>query len=161
DPSAPPALRTRLPASGDPGDRYMVRAHVVGPWAIATEGKACAPASVSIDAGGNPGFVNLVAEAPPSIQPLCIQQDAPGRAEVATVFARQGAALTPLLSDFSPLQYIINEGFFAVVDDDLFDGRTLRLDAFAGVHVVQLFLFGEIRAQIATRADGSPVVDRW
>jgi len=160
-PSAPPALRTRLPATGDPGDRYLVRAHVVGPWAIARESVACAPARVSIDAGGNPGFVNLVAEAPPSIQPLCIQQDAPGRAEVSIIFTRQGAALTPLLSDFSALQYVINEGFFAVVDADLFDGRTLRLDTLAGVHVVQFVMFGEITAQIGTRSDGSPVTDKW
>ena len=162
-PSTPAALRPRLTATGDRGDGYLVSMHVVGPWAIVSENVVCAPATASIRTGGNPGFVNLIAEAPPlAAQPLCLRQDAPGLTQVSMRFTRQGASTTPLLADLGAPQYSVSHGLFATVDGaDVFDGRTLHLDAIAGVHAVQFGMFAEVSAQIGTRPDGAPVTEQW
>lgn len=65
----------------------------------------CAPVSASISATGNQGFVELVAEAPPTdFEELCIQQIGPQQAMLEMSFFRNGTATTPLLSDLGDQQ---------------------------------------------------------
>ena len=160
--TAPAALAPRLPASGQPGDRYIVTAHIAGPWAITGDGRVCAPATASIDVAGNAGFVQLMAEAPPAeLQPICLRQASPGQLQVSMVFQHAGPATTPLLLDLPAPKYFITHDFFATVAADAFDGRTLRLDALGGARLTDFVVFAQIDAQIATLPGGGMVTDRW
>ncbi len=159
--TAPAALAPRLPALNATGDGVTVAAHTTGPWSFVTSNFVCAPATVTVSATGNPGFVNLLAEAPPSrFDELCIQQFGPQEAFLFMSFFRTGAADTPLLSDLGAAQYLVDHAFSAMVAADLFDGFTLDLRPLSGVHPANLFVGGDISAQPAGAPPGAPF-DPW
>ena len=155
---APPALPPRLPALFATGDGYSVTAHTTGPWSIVTSNFICAPVTVSVSATGNPGWVNLVAEAPPApVTSLCIQQAGPQQAIVFMVFSRTGAPTTPLLADLGDRQYFVEQDVSAQIAADLFDGFTLDLRRLSGPHPASLFVF----ATIATPVSPLTAFDTW
>lgn len=142
---APSALPPRLPALFATGDGYSVTAHTTGPWSIVTSNFICAPVTVSVSATGNPGWVNLVAEAPPAdVTSLCIQQAGPQQAFVFMAFFRTGGPTTPLLADLGDRQYFFEQDVSAQIAADLFDGFTLDLRRLSGPHPASLFVFATI-----------------
>lgn len=157
--SAPPALAPRLPALNATGDGYTVTAHTTGPWSLVTSTFVCAPARISVSATGNPGFVNLVAEAPPpEVTSLCIEQSGPRQAFLFMAFFRTGAATTPLLSDLGDHPYFVEQNLSAQVAADLFDGFTLDLRPLSATPPATLFVFDSIAVP---RSNPSTVFDTW
>ena len=160
-PNAPAALAPRLPALNDTGDGYALTVHTTGPWSFVVADFLCAPATASTSATGNQGFVQLVAEAPPSdFAQICIQQAGPNDAFLFMSVFRQGAATTPLLSDLGDHQYFVGHSVTAEVAADLFDGSTLDLRPLSGSHGAFLSLFGSITDTTAT-PDGGTLFDTW
>jgi hypothetical protein len=160
-PNAPAALPPRLPAQDATGDGYTVTAHTTGPWSVVTPNFVCAPTTATFSATGNPGFVNLLAEAPPTgFDQLCIEQAGPQQAFLFMSFFRSGAATTPLLSDLGDQEYFVGHDFSAQVAADLFDGFTLDLRPLSGTHSTDLFVFANVSARPAN-ADPSTPFDTW
>jgi len=117
--------------------------------------------SASISATGNQGFVELVAEAPPTdFEVLCIQQTGPQQAILNMSFFRNGTATTPLLSYLGDQQYFVGHELSVQVAANLFDGFTLDLRPLAGAHSGSLSVFGIITNETAT-PDGAPLFDSW
>jgi hypothetical protein len=159
--TAPAALAPRLPAQDSTGDGYTATAHTIGPWSFVVSDVVCAPVSASISATGNQGFVELVAEAPPTdFEELCIQQIGPQQAMLEMSFFRNGTATTPLLSDLGDQQYFVGHELSIQVAANLFDGFTLDLRPLAGAHSGSLSVFGIITNETAT-PDGAPLFDSW
>jgi hypothetical protein len=160
-PNAPAALAPRLPALNDSGDSYTVTMHTTGPWQFLVANLLCAPATATVSATGNQGFVELMGEATPTgFDQLCLQQVAPQQAFLFMSFFRQGPAATPLLSDLGDQQYFVGHDFSAQVAADVFDGFTLDLRPLAGAHPASLFVFGNISAETST-PDGGTTFDTW
>ena len=121
----------------------------------------CALATATVSATGNPGFVNLVAEAPATgFDQLCIEQGGPQQAFLFMSFFRTGAANTSLLSDLGDQEYVVGHDFSAEVAADVFDGVALDLRPLSGAHPDSLFVFGDIGARPAT-ADPTTPFDTW
>jgi hypothetical protein len=138
-----------------------VTAHTTGPWSFVTSNFVCAPVTATVSATGNQGFVELMAEAPPTaFDQLCLQQSAPHQVFVFMSFFRQGTAATPLLSDLGDRQYFVGHDFTAQLTADVFDGFTLDLRPLAGNHPASLAVFGNISAVVST-PDGGTSFDTW
>jgi hypothetical protein len=160
--TAPTELAPRLPATGDTGHSYVASMHTTGPWAFVFTGTVCVPVTGSVHAGGNQGFADLVAEAPPTgEQQLCIQQVTPEQAFISLSFFAAGTPTTPLLSDLPARQFFVNHGiFFPQFDAMLFDGTTLRLKALEGLHTASTTVAGSIGAEVDT-PDGGTTIEFW
>lgn len=160
-PNAPDALAPRLPAQGAVGDGYALTAHTTGPWSVATSDLVCAPATATVSATGNPGFVSLLAEAPPTqFDQICIEQAGPRQAILFMSFFRTGAATTPLLSDLGDHEYFVGHAVSAQVAADVFDGSTLDLRPLSGTHPANLAVLGTISARPAM-SDPTTAFDTW
>jgi hypothetical protein len=142
--TAPAELPPRLPALNDTGDRYTLTLHTVGAWFITQPNAVCIQITgSSIDAGGNPGFIELIAEAPPSGDAqLCLNQDNGGSLVIS--FNRQGHATTPLLSDLSDGAFLINYSVEAAFFTSVFDGTKLHFEALLGTRFAFLSMNGHI-----------------
>jgi hypothetical protein len=153
---APPELASRLPTNGAVGG-YLLTAETVGPWMLTRTDTVCAATIASPVVTGHPGFIQLVAEALTANGPrLCITQDHPGLAFVTADFpTRQGAALTPLLSDLPALRVQVRHTLLADVRANVLDGSTLRLDLVAGAHEIttRVDLHAEVPHEGGTRFD--------
>ena len=159
--TAPAELASRLPATGSMGDRYVVHAHTTSPWSMVQSDVVCAQVNLSIDAGGNQGFIDMVTEAPASEnEQLCIAQAQSSFAQMFTTVFHEGPATTPLLSDLGDHPYFISHGLDSFVEGTVFDGRTLHLEALAGAHSVPMHLFAEIVAEFPD-ASGQSTFDHW
>lgn len=159
--TAPAELTSRLPATDSTGDRYVLHAQTTSPWSKVGPNFVCAQANISIDVGGNQGFIDMVTEAPASgTEQLCIAQTAPQSAVILTNVLHEGTATTPLLSDLGDRQYSILHSIQTTIAADVFDGRTLHLEVLAGTHTANMHLFAEIYAQIPN-ADGGITFDPW
>jgi hypothetical protein len=159
--TAPAELASRLPATDSTGDRYVLHAQTTSPWSLVGPNFVCADASISIDAGGNQGFIDMVTEAPPSgTEQLCIVQSAPQFAQIFTTVLHEGTATTPLLSDLGDRQYSIVHSLSGFIEADVLDGKTLHLEVLAGTHTASMHLFAEIVAEIPN-ADGGITFDVW
>jgi hypothetical protein len=159
--NAPAALAPRLPAHGDTGDSYTLTAHTTGPWSFVFSSLVCVPVSTTTSATGNQGFVELVAEAPPTdFGQLCLQQVGPRQVFLSMSFFRQGPAATLLLSDLGDHQYFVGHSFGAMLAADVFDGLMLDLRPLSGAHPASLVISGSISAQTATQ-DGGTTFETW
>lgn len=169
--TAPAALASRLPVTGSTDNRYVVHAQTISPWSMVQSDAGanpfavvCAQVHVSIDAGGNQGFIDMVTEAPPSgNEQFCIVQVQGASSSFAQMFinvSHEGTATTPLLSDLGDHPYFITHTLDSFIEANVFDGRTLHLEALAGTHSVTTHLFAEITAEIPD-ADGEITFDHW
>lgn len=143
---APAALAPRLPSVGPSGIQYRVTLQTTGPWALASPQQVCAPVVATQQATGHPGFIDLIAEAPPheSAQ-ICIFQFG-SFAEIWVSFSRFGDALTPLLSDLEGTEYLVDNFLALDFEVDVFDGKTLHLQRLLGTRPA----FSFISAGVAT-----------
>jgi len=159
-PDAPDALRSRLPTPSTTGDGYALTAHVVGPWTFRFSDTVCAAIVATRLATGNPGFVELVAEAPPTAaDQLCIQQNAPGDAIVTMDFFRQGPALTPLLSDLGDREYFVGHSVGFTLAANLLDHFALDLSPLSGAHALRVGVFGDV--SVVTTTPNSTATTTW
>jgi hypothetical protein len=159
--TAPAALVSRLPATGSTGDRYVLHAKTTSPWSMVQSDVVCAQVNLSIEAGGNQGFIDMVTEAPASgNEQLCITQGQSQFAEIFTSVFHEGPATTPLLSDLGDHAYFIGHSLSSFINGNVFDGRTLHLDVLAGAHSTPMHLFAELVAEIPD-ANGEITFDHW
>ena len=162
--TAPAVLASRLPATGSTDNRYVLHAQTISPWSIVQKEPdvVCAQVNISIETGGNQGFVDMVTEAPPSgSEQLCIVQGASSPfAQIFTNVFHEGAATTPLLSDLGDHPYFITHTLDSFIEANVFDGRTLHLEVLAGTHSATTHLFAEIVAEIPD-ANGEITFDPW
>ncbi|HEU4727238.1 MAG TPA: hypothetical protein VFT22_05105 [Kofleriaceae bacterium] len=159
--TAPAELASRLPATGDTGHSYVASMHTTGPWTFPAAGAVCVPVAGSVHAGGNQGFADLIAEAPPSGgEQLCIQQLSPEQAFISLSFFASGTPTTPLLSDLPARQFFVNHAIFPQIDARLFDGTTLRLKALEGIHTANTAVTAAISAEVDT-PDGGTTFEFW
>lgn len=167
--TAPAELASRLPATGSTDNRYVLHAQTISPWSMVQSdagadpfGVVCAQVNISIDAGGNQGFIDMVTEAPPSgSEQLCIVQGASSPfAQIFINVFHEGTATTPLLSDLGDHPYFITHTLDSFIEANVFDGKTLHLEVLAGTHSTTTHLFAEIVAEIPD-ADGGTTFDPW
>jgi hypothetical protein len=159
--TAPAVLASRLPATGSMGDRYVLHAQTTSPWSILQPDVVCAQVSLSVEAGGNQGFIDMLTEAPASgNEQLCIFQGQSTFAQIFTTVFHDGPATTPLLSDLGDHPYFIGHSLDAFLEANVFDGKTLHLDVLAGTHSAPMHLFAEIVAEIPD-ANGAITFDPW
>ena len=120
----------------------------------------CIQVTASVEASGNAGLVDLVAEAPPSGgEQLCIAQLANHFALVSTGFNRQGDASTDLLSDLGGAPYIVVHGILASIPGEVYDGRTLYLEALSGTHELNMLVNGAIFGTVDSPF--GPIFQSW
>jgi hypothetical protein len=159
--TAPAALASRLPTTGSTGDRYVLHAQTTSRWSMVQPDVVCAQINLSIEAGGNQGFIDMVTEAPASgNEQLCIAQGQSSFAQIFTTVFHEGPATTPLLSDLGDHAYFISHSLSSFIDGNVFDGRTLHLEVLAGAHSAPMHLFAEIVAEIPD-ANGEITFDHW
>ena len=159
--TAPAALASRLPATNDTGDRYVLHAQTTSQWSMVQSDVVCAQVNLSIEAGGNQGFIDMVTEAPASgNEQLCIIQGQSPFAQISATVFHEGPATTPLLSDLGDHPYFITHALDSFIEGNVFDGRTLHLEALAGAHSAPMHLFAEIVAEIPD-ANGGTTFDSW
>lgn len=150
DETVPAALLARLPTAGTSGDQYVITMRTIGPWTFSNQDRVCARVAATHEVSGHPGFVNLIAEAPPSeFDQICISQFQQF-AFVSTGVNRFGAATTELLADFEFDEYFINHNVTMQFEGEVFDGRTLHLDRLAGARVANAFLGASLGVFIQT-----------
>lgn len=145
--TAPAALTPRLPGPGGSGDSYQLHLHTDGVWVAQNPDTICTTVTASVNASGNAGFIDLVAEAPPSgSEQLCIDQLPNHFALITMRFNHQGDASTELLSDLGGAPYIVVHGITMSFLGELYDGRTLHLEALSGTHDLSTLVDGAIFA---------------
>ena len=158
--TAPAELPARLPAPGDTGDTYHVSLQSAGDWTAMSPTGVCIPTTSTVTATGNQGFVSVVVEAPQQGgEQLCIQQIAPGFAFVTISYFRQGAAATSLLTDLGHAPYLVTHGVLASLNADLYDGRTLHLEALQGIHAAHMLIDGAIFGTVDSPF--GPIFQSW
>lgn len=154
--AAPAQLAPRLPSLGDTGHSYVASMHTTGPWAFVGPGFMCVPVAGSVDAGGNQGFADLVAEVQPSGgEQLCVQQLSPEQVLLSLSFSAAVTPETPLFSDLPAGQLFASHAIFLQIDATIFDGSSLRLQGLQGIHTASTLVAGSISAEVDIPAGGT------
>jgi hypothetical protein len=158
--TAPAALAPRLPGPGGSGDIYQLHLHTAGVWVARDPHTICTTVTASVEASGNAGLIDLVAEAPPSGgEQLCIDQLPNGFALMSMGFNRQGDASTELLSDLGSAPYIVVHGISVTIQGEVYDGRTLHLEVLFGAHDLNMLVHGAIFA--TEDSPFGPIFQSW